>query len=100
MRACFLYLILVERSVRILPYCATFDTVMEFHSVSRHVTRDHSASGAVDNRTGNEPIYIERASLIYPSFNAFGLMSLLINGGNINFLGVMSVNVEECSIDF
>ena len=59
-------------------------------------TRDHSASGEVDNRTGYEPIYIERVSLIYPSFNAFGLMSLYINVGNINFLGEMSVYVKVC----
>ena len=63
-------------------------------------TRDHSAPGAVDKRTGNEPIYVERFSLIYPSFNAYGLMSVFVILGNINFFGLMSVYVNVGIIYF
>ncbi len=47
--------------------------------------RDHSASGAVDNWTGHEHIYIGHFEIIYPSLNVFFAIYVCVKVDNIDF---------------
>ena len=61
---------------------------------SKPYTRDHSDSGAVDNWTGHEHIYIGHFEIIYPSLNVFFDIYVYVKVDSIDFLKT-DVNDED-----